>query len=342
VRAFGAASNSTVQSTILLDDDDDDDDDELPIVISMAPGQAWEVPTEFHLEGENEAPTNGDDMSIVEATEEGERDHLRVWDTEEATTPMTTRPHFALHNTLHSPAASPHSHASPSSALSEWNELLAIPNLTSSLILSRRYSEGTDKLTKGCPTESTCSLEGEHSPLLTSIPVAALEEERVSEQHQSSSSCVVAAVYGTINAIVVLPILMSFGAIIYRDDAFAPYLSVLVKLTLVSGIVHQLCFSAFSSLPFAVGQVQDAGLIFLSSMASTIVQYCRDRGHNDETMLATVTVALSIATALLGVGLVLLGYLQLAQYVKHLPTRYVRDVKTWNATETRFLTLQLP
>jgi sulfate permease, SulP family len=105
----------------------------------------------------------------------------------------------------------------------------------------------------------------------------------------------------------------------------------------VSGIVHQLCFSAFSSLPFAVGQVQDAGLIFLSSMASSIVQYCRDRGHDDETMLATVTVALSIATALLGVGLVLLGYLQLAQYVKHLPTRYVRGVKkSWNATATCF------
>lgn len=129
-------------------------------------------------------------------------------------------------------------------------------------------------------------------------------------------------VYGSINAIIVLPILMSFGSIIYRDDAFAPYMPVLIKLTLVSGVVHQLCFSTLSSLPFAVGQVQDAGLIFLSSMASAMVQYCRAQGHDEETMLATVTVGLAIATALLGVGLVLVGYLRLAQYVKHLPTRY--------------------
>jgi len=128
----------------------------------------------------------------------------------------------------------------------------------------------------------------------------------------------ICVMYGLINATIVLPVLMSFGSIIYRDQAFAPYMPVLVKLTLVSGIVHQLCFSTFSTLPFAVGQVQDAGLIFLSSMASFIVQYCKD--YDDVSMLATVTVGLSLCTALLGVGLVLVGYLKLAQYVQRLPT----------------------
>ena len=62
-----------------------------------------------------------------------------------------------------------------------------------------------------------------------------------------------------INTSIVLPIVMSFGSIIYRDDFFRPYLSGLIQLTIVSGAVHQISFSTFSTLPFAVGSVQDAG-----------------------------------------------------------------------------------
>jgi hypothetical protein len=244
------------------------------------------------------------------------------WDTEESTTPMTTRPRFhrppsPRSNSPRRPQQPPESSSSAAAAtttdskqqFSEWTSLLQLPAL--------HYHLDEEK---GCRTESTCSCDGERSPLL-------LNNNTVKQQHsnneKSGNSIGVSVVYGTINAIIVLPILMSFGSIIYRDDAFAPYMPVLIKLTLVSGVVHQLCFSTFSSLPFAVGQVQDAGLIFLSSMASDMVQYCRTQGHDDETMLATVTVGLSIATALLGMGLVLVGYLRLAQYVKHLPTRYV-------------------
>ena len=61
--------------------------------------------------------------------------------------------------------------------------------------------------------------------------------------------------YGLINATIVLPVLMSFASIIYRDQTFAPAMPTLVKLTLVSGMVHQVCFSTFSSLPFSIGQV---------------------------------------------------------------------------------------
>ncbi|CAB9506105.1 solute carrier family 26 [Seminavis robusta] len=133
----------------------------------------------------------------------------------------------------------------------------------------------------------------------------------------SFSLCVL---YGVINATIVLPVLMSFGSIIYRDEAFRPYLNVLIKLTVVSGVVHQICFSALSTLPFAVGQVQDAGLIFLSSMAGMLVQSCRQRGADDETLLATTTVGLSLATALLGLALVVIGKVKLAQWVQLLPT----------------------
>eukprot|EP00977_Amphora_coffeiformis_P010346 scaffold2418_cov175-Amphora_coffeaeformis.AAC.2 len=126
--------------------------------------------------------------------------------------------------------------------------------------------------------------------------------------------------YGLINATIVLPVLMSFASIIYRDQAFAPAMPTLTKLTLVSGMVHQVCFSTFSSLPFSIGQVQDAGLIFLSSMATTIVDYCRSHGHDLETVLATATIGIPISTALLGVGLIFLGRWRLAQYVQLLPT----------------------
>ena len=129
-----------------------------------------------------------------------------------------------------------------------------------------------------------------------------------------------AMLYGGINCTIVVPVIMSFGNIIYRDDAFADYMPILIKLTLFSGTIHQLCFSSFSTLKFAVGSVQDAGLIFLSKMAADMVQYCRANGHDNETMMATVTVGLGCATAALGVGLIIIGKLGLASYVQMLPT----------------------
>ena len=160
------------------------------------------------------------------------------------------------------------------------------------------------------------------------IPQVSKQDDEGEREPNDISNYLTSALYGIINAFIVLPVLMSFGSIIYRDEAFAPYMPVLVKLTVVSGMVHQLCFSSISGLPFAVGQVQDAGLIFLSSMAGSLVEYCKSRHHqdndnDDEVMLATVTVGLSLATALLGLGLVVIGKLRLAQYVQLLPTPVV-------------------
>ena len=135
--------------------------------------------------------------------------------------------------------------------------------------------------------------------------------------------------YGLINSAIVLPVLISFGSIIYHDEFFRPYMPLLVKLTVVSGTVHQICFSTFSSLPFSVGQVQDAGLIFLSKMASDMVRRCKeDVGeggvpHSDDEILATATIGLGLCTALLGLGLVLIGYFRLASTVQLLPTPVV-------------------
>jgi hypothetical protein len=52
------------------------------------------------------------------------------------------------------------------------------------------------------------------------------------------------------------------GSIIYRDQAFAPYMPVL-KMTVVSASFINSASPCL--LPFAVGQVQDAGLIFVAN-----------------------------------------------------------------------------
>jgi SulP family sulfate permease len=113
---------------------------------------------------------------------------------------------------------------------------------------------------------------------------------------------------------------MSFGSIIYHHDFFRPYLSTLMKLTVLSGAVHQITFSTASSLPFAVGQVQDAGLIFLSSMSRDLVNQLQSRGEDPETILATVCIGLSLSTALLGLALISVGKFRLASYMQMLPS----------------------
>lgn len=69
-------------------------------------------------------------------------------------------------------------------------------------------------------------------------------------------------------------------------------------------------------MPFAVGQVQDAGLIFLSSMTTTVAEYCRARSLPDEVLLSTALVVVALATATLGLALIGIGRLGLASIVQ--------------------------
>ena len=154
---------------------------------------------------------------------------------------------------------------------------------------------------------------------------AARRRELKRKENELYQTWFVNVVYGMINTVIVLPVLISFGKIIYQNQFYQPYIPTLIRLTTMSGIVHQVMFSTFSSLPFAIGQVQDAGLIFLSKIAGNVVSYCRKREDicTDEQILATTTIGLGLCTSMLGVGLIIVGKLKLASHVQKLPTAVV-------------------
>ena len=70
---------------------------------------------------------------------------------------------------------------------------------------------------------------------------------------------------------------------------------------LQSSALHQAAFAALSSMPFAVGQVQDVGLIFLSAIASAVVDQCSAAGLSGADTLATALASLTTATFIVGV-----------------------------------------
>ena len=94
-------------------------------------------------------------------------------------------------------------------------------------------------------------------------------------------SIIKALLYGVINMIVVTPVMIGFAAIIFRHHSFhrdpATYAQ-LVKLVLFSSAVHQTAFTSFSSLPFAIGQVQ-ARERTPSRAAPTAAASVRRRGY---------------------------------------------------------------
>lgn len=73
-------------------------------------------------------------------------------------------------------------------------------------------------------------------------------------------------IYALVNVIISAPGLYGYAAVIFNHPVFEGHMNALSKLVIFSSFIHQLGFFFFSSLDFAIGTVQDAGLIFLSSM----------------------------------------------------------------------------
>lgn len=122
--------------------------------------------------------------------------------------------------------------------------------------------------------------------------------------------------YGMVNGVMLIPIAVSFCSIIFRHTAYQHHIQYLVRLVLFSSLVHQLAFSKFSSLPFAIGQVQDAGLIFLSAMAASIAN---NLVNSPDQIVPTALFTLAICTFLLGGALIVVSKLKLASVIQYLP-----------------------
>eukprot|EP00978_Attheya_sp_CCMP212_P023724 scaffold73176_cov41-Attheya_sp.AAC.3 len=147
------------------------------------------------------------------------------------------------------------------------------------------------------------------------------------DKQQPSSSKKKGGAYGTCFIILFLaPGLYGYAAVIFNHEAFSSHMNALSKLVIFSSLIHQLAFTLFSGLPFAIGTVQDAGLIFLSAMANIIANEILNDGDEDgegggtiEEVVSTTLVLLPLGTALLGVVLMVMGKFRLADAVSYLP-----------------------
>lgn len=128
-------------------------------------------------------------------------------------------------------------------------------------------------------------------------------------------------IYGVVNAILAIPCMYGYAQVIFAMDVYKPFMPALSKLVLVSSVVHQLCFTLKSSMPFAIGQVQDAGLIFLAHMTTNVANAAmRDDVQVDpRSIVATSIVCTALATALLGLAVLVFGKLRWARFVSYLP-----------------------
>ena len=62
---------------------------------------------------------------------------------------------------------------------------------------------------------------------------------------------------GACMAQVGIPEMISFAAIIFKDDIYTQYLDQLAKLAFLGSAMHQFVFTVVSSLPYAVAQVRE-------------------------------------------------------------------------------------
>lgn len=172
-----------------------------------------------------------------------------------------------------------------------------------------------DTRRRQCPLSPTATLSQPQKVLPEEVALCAEDSENFSPgaKHLHGS------IYGTINFIICVPTLISYAAIVFRLREFSPNMTTLTKMFFFSSAVHQAVFTVLSSLPFAVGQVQDVGLIFLSQIATSVYRKAVLHGHTNNEATATVLVACAISTGVTGLGVWLVGKFKLSCYVQLLP-----------------------
>jgi SulP family sulfate permease len=119
---------------------------------------------------------------------------------------------------------------------------------------------------------------------------------------------------GIITCCVVIPVKISFCSVIFADPEFQEYLPYIIKFVSWTSIAHQLTVTAYSRLPYAVGQMQDAGVVYLASMATSLASLC-----TSTTLISTTFITLSAATVLSGLVIIWATKLKLIRYIQYVP-----------------------
>lgn len=136
---------------------------------------------------------------------------------------------------------------------------------------------------------------------------------------QHSAAVAHGALYGTICAIVNLPSLVSFTGIVFFAPVFFAKMPQLVKMFYLASAIQQAVFVLVGTLPFAVGQVQDVGLIILSSMAQSIASRCAADGVGEAKMLTTTLLFLAFSTICVGLCVGLASKVGISRYLQQVP-----------------------
>ena len=135
----------------------------------------------------------------------------------------------------------------------------------------------------------------------------------------AQSSLGLGITYGLIQAVVCLPTMVSFSFVAYPAAVYAPTLGAICKLAFLSSALHQLVFTLRSSLPFAVGQVQDIGLVVLSAMTTDIARLAKAAHASRAATVATALITLAMATVFVGCALIVLGRAKAASAIQNIP-----------------------
>ena len=117
-----------------------------------------------------------------------------------------------------------------------------------------------------------------------------------------------------------LPITAAYLPIVYSAAVYAPHLPLLTRLLFLANAAIQASMAAMSSLPFAIGQVQDLGLIFLNAMTKDIAA----RVPDPDRAIATALLSCATATAALGICLIIVGR-HASPPLTHISTPYARN-----------------
>lgn len=193
------------------------------------------------------------------------------------------------------------------------------------------FSHSRRLVATSAATAEENNINGSRSPFRSSKRTKAEETKGSKTQLSSSSSSTddndkkgiehytFCLIYAVVNVVIAVPGLFGYAAVIFNHPIYSDHMNALSKLLIFSSMIHQLGFFLFSSLPFAIGTVQDAGLIFLSAMANTVADKMIADGHTESEILSTALALLCLGTALLGLVLILMGRFKLADAVSFLP-----------------------